>query len=452
MYNELEDEEARRARRRLLIEKGKRRNQRRKMIYDFIRRYGVWAGGVLLIGGLVFAGGRLLNGNEGDTEVGKGVEKGIESNISKEAEREIEAGQEAMEASEVIRTIGATGMLAAATGELQQVKNAPGVQVGENTAMQAEGTVGTEVGMAEAAGVSETAIGASEAVAGVAGNSVGFSVAEQQPVKQYFAQTTENTLQLGAEIDSSYAIFIDLETGNILAQKDAKTIINPASMTKVLTVLVAAEHVENLDDTFTITLNETDYSYVNDCSSVGFLENEVVTVRDLFYGTILPSGGDAAAALATYVAGSREAFVDMMNAKLEELGLSDTAHMTNCVGLYDEEHYCTAYDMAMVMEAAMDNELCREVMSARIYTTSATEQHPEGIQISNWFIRRIEDKDTGGEVLCAKTGYVVQSGSCAASYGKDAAGREYVCVTGDAGSSWKCIYDHVALYKQFTEQ
>ena len=153
--------------------------------------------------------------------------------------------------------------------------------------------------------------------------------------------------------------------------------------------------------------------------------------------------------LATYIAGSHEAFVELMNEKLEELGLSDTAHMTNCVGIYDEDHYCTPYDMAMIMEAAIDNELCREVMHARVHTTSATVQHPEGIEISNWFIRRIEDKDTGGEVLCAKTGYVAQSGSCAVSYGKDEAGKEYVCVTADAHSSWRCIYDHVELYSQF---
>jgi D-alanyl-D-alanine carboxypeptidase (penicillin-binding protein 5/6) len=126
--------------------------------------------------------------------------------------------------------------------------------------------------------------------------------------------------------------------------------------------------------------------------------------------------------------------------------------MTNCVGLYNKEHYCTVYDMAMIIRAAVDNEICSEVMGARKYTTSVTEQHPEGITISNWFLRRIEDKDTGGEVLCAKTGFVAQSGNCSASYGKDHAGKEYVCVTANATSSWKCIYDHVALYKKFATE
>lgn len=269
--------------------------------------------------------------------------------------------------------------------------------------------------------------------------------------KVYTAQATDATTSVDDEVQSTNGIFIDLATGNILFDRDAHTRINPASMTKVLTVLVAAEHVTDWSDTFEITPEITNYSYVHDCSAVGFSNNEVVTVEDLFYGTVLCSGGDAALGLATYVAGSQEAFVDMMNEKLKELGLSDTAHFTNCVGLYDENHYCTVYDIAMILEAAIDNPQCREVLSTKKYTTSSTPEHPEGIQISNWFLRRIEDKDTGGEVICGKTGFVAQSGSCAVSYGKDAAGNEYICATVNAHSGWRCIYDHVELYKRFAK-
>ena len=281
--------------------------------------------------------------------------------------------------------------------------------------------------------------------------SSGQEVNSQETGVVYTAQLTDQTKRLGDEIVSNYAMLIDLESGDILAQKEAMTVINPASMTKILTVLVAAEHIEekDLDDTFTMTLEITDYGYIHDCSSVGFLADEVITVRDLFYGTILKSGADAAVGLATYVAGSQEDFVEMMNDKLEELGLSKTAHFTNCVGIYDEDHHCTIYDMAMILEAAMDNEICRKVLSERTYTTSETEQHPEGITISNWFLRRIEDKDTGGEVLYAKTGYVKESGNCAASYAEDENGKGYVCVTAGANHHWKCIYDHVDIYKQF---
>lgn len=272
------------------------------------------------------------------------------------------------------------------------------------------------------------------------------------PVRSYSAHSTDTTDVPPEEVNSTNVVFINLDTGDILAQRDCKEVINPASMTKVLTVLVAAEHVKDMDDTFTMTVDITDYSYFNDCSSVGFAVGEVITVRDLFYGTILPSGADAAVALASYVAGSQEAFVEMMNEKAGQLGLSDTAHFTNCVGIYDADHHCTVYDMAMIMEAALDNPICREVLSAHTYTTSETPEHPEGISISNWFLRRIEDKDTGGEVVCGKTGYVSQSGSCAVSYGVDRSGREYVCATTGAHSPWRCIYDHVALYKKYARE
>ena len=268
---------------------------------------------------------------------------------------------------------------------------------------------------------------------------------EEKPL--YYAEETEDTQQPGGSIVSNYAILIAQDSHSIVAAKNARVRMNPASMTKVLTLLVAAEHIDNLDDTVTITLEMTDYSFIHGCSNAGFERDETVTVRDLLYGTILPSGAEAAVGLAIYVAGSQDAFVDMMNEKLEELGLSESAHFTNCVGVYDENHYCTVYDMAMIMEAALDNELCREVLSSRTYTTSETEEHPEGIMLSNWFIRRIEDKDVGGKVVSGKTGYVKESGSCAASYGVDKDGKGYVCVTADANSQWVCINDHAKLYQ-----
>ena len=265
------------------------------------------------------------------------------------------------------------------------------------------------------------------------------------------AHKTEKTEKFPKSVVSSRGILIDVESGDILAAKGAHKRIVPASMTKILTVLVAAEHItpEQMDDKVEITIDITDYSYRNDCSNTGYEVGEKVTVRDLFYGTILPSGADSAVALATYVAGSNEKFVDMMNEKLEEMGLSETTHFTNCVGLYDEDHYSTPYDMAMIIKAATDNEWVREVMSAHTYTTSKTKQHKEGLTVSNWFLRRIEDKDTHGEVLCAKTGFVAQSGSCAASLAADKNGKEYICVTAGSTSSWRCIYDHVELYQKY---
>ena len=274
---------------------------------------------------------------------------------------------------------------------------------------------------------------------------------ELEPVKKYEAHTTDTTVTTGADVISERSIMIDLSSGDILMQKGYKDRICPASMTKVLTVLVAAEHLtdEELDNKFTITHDITAYVWEHDLSAVNWADNEEVTVRDLLYGTILPSGADAAIGLATYIAGSEDAFVEMMNEKINELGLSSSSHFTNCVGLYDDNHYSTVYDIAMIMEAAIENDLAREVLSTKRYTTSSTVEHPDGIEISNWFLRRIEDKDTGGEVISAKTGFVNESKNCAVSYGKDNSGNEYIICTQGSTSSWRCIYDHVAMYKQF---
>lgn len=274
---------------------------------------------------------------------------------------------------------------------------------------------------------------------------------EARKAQEYSAVEAPNMKSIGEDVVSEYAIVVDANTNEIMAGRNYNVRISPASMTKILTVLVAVENIEEsqLDDTFTITPDINYYAYRHDCSSVGFADDETVTVRDLLYGTILPSGADAAMGLAEYVAGSQEAFVDLMNEKLKTLGISETAHFTNCIGLYDLDHYCTVYDMAMIIHAAIDNDLVREIMSKHIYTTSPTEQHPDGIEVSNWFLRRIEDKPVGGTVLCAKTGYVKESGNCAASFGTDEQGSDYIVVTGMSTSSWRCIYDHVALYREF---
>ncbi|WP_051544843.1 D-alanyl-D-alanine carboxypeptidase family protein [Butyrivibrio sp. MC2021] len=262
---------------------------------------------------------------------------------------------------------------------------------------------------------------------------------------------TSSMPYLGSEeVISKNAVLINLDNGKVVASKDGNVRINPASMTKILTLLVAAEHITDLDDTFEMTQAIGDFVFKKDCSAVGFCVGEKITVKDMLYGTILPSGADAAMCLAEYVAGSQEAFADMMNDKLKELGLSDTAHFTNCIGIYDQEHYCTLIDMAMILKAAEENELCHEVLNARKYTTSPTDEHPEGLLISNWFLRRIEDKDTHGDVVGAKTGFVNQSGCCGASYQISNDGTHYICVTADAYSSWRCIYDHVAIYDTYT--
>ncbi len=364
--------------------------------------------------------------------------------------RDVLTGDETADASgetgTAYRTSGAAGYSAA---DITGYDVAEGAEDGTGNE---SGGAGNLTGSAVAAGQGGETNGSSGSIGSALDQAGKIRVGDAEFLAGFTAQETEDTHGVDPEqVTSTYALLIDESTNEIVAEQNAHEIINPASMTKILTVLVAAEQVKDLDEKAAVTIEATDYAFSHDCSTAGFAADEQVPVRDLFYGTILPSGADAAVALAIHAAGSQEAFVELMNEKLDELGLSATAHFTNCVGLYDEAHHCTVYDMAMILKAAVENDFCREVLSAHTYTTAQTEAHPEGILLSNWFLRRIEDKDTGGEVLCAKTGFVNQSGNCAASYQVTDSGRPYICVTADAHSSWRCIYDHVAMYSLYAE-
>lgn len=269
----------------------------------------------------------------------------------------------------------------------------------------------------------------------------------------YSAKETEETVEIGGDVVSQSAVLINNKTKKIVASRNAKEKIVPASMTKVMTVLVAAKHIspEKLDEKVVMSHEAIDYSYAGGGSTSGFVEDEEVTVRDLFYGTILPSGGDAAAQLAIYVAGDIDSFVKLMNEECASLGINETTHFTNPVGFHSKEHYSTPYDIAVIMMAALDNEICKEVITTKVYNSSATNVNPEGITISNWFLRRIEDKEFGGEIEGAKTGYVDESGSCAVSSMVTESGTEYICCTAHSTSSWRCIYDHVDIYKTYAK-
>lgn len=404
MNEEFHKEEETRQRHRQRIEQMQRSKRRQMVFRRCITRYIPAAAGLFILSALVF--GTIKNFHH--TEEG--------------ALKRQESGEDTKE-EEVIWREDTPGSPEGSKADLQQNPEAEGMG-GE--AGQESGTKASEGETSQGDGLRKDGEG------------------------KYTASKTSQTRQVGDEIRSEYAIFIDRDSQEVLAEKGGFTVINPASMTKILTVLVAAEHIkeEDLDDTIIMTPEITDYGYIHKCSAAGFVKGEEVSVRDLFYGTILPSGADAAVGLAVYVAGDQDSFVELMNEKLKELGLSDTAHFTNCVGVYDEDHYCSAYDMAMILEAALDNELCREILSTRIHTIPEKEEHPDGLEMSNWFLRRIEDKEYGGKVLGGKTGYVEQSGSCAASFGENA-GNNYICVTVKAGSPFQCVNDHALLYNEY---
>ena len=263
-----------------------------------------------------------------------------------------------------------------------------------------------------------------------------------------FTGTPSTVTVPASEITSTSCVLVNLADDTIVAQENADVKIYPASMTKIVTVMIAGE-ILNPDSTVEITDEMINFCVSNDLSAAGFEAGQTYTVRELMYGAVLPSGGEASAALAIASAGSMDAFVALMNQKVAELGFADVAHFTNCAGYFDENNYCTLLSMAAFLKNALLNDTVREVLSTKVYTIPAKEEGKEDLVLSNWFLRRIEDKDAGGQVIAAKTGFVTQSGNCAASYEVSASGVPYICVTANSDSEWNCIYDHVALYKKY---
>ena len=260
------------------------------------------------------------------------------------------------------------------------------------------------------------------------------------------AEVTENTKTLDLELYSENALLIDLESNTVLVQKNADARIYPASMTKVMTVLVAAEHIENWDETFTMTQSIIDPLFLADASMAGFVHGEEVSMTELLYGAVLPSGAEATEALAIVTAGSEEAFAALMNEKAQALGLKDT-HFVDASGLHDENHYTTLSDMAIIMQAALDNPHCREVLTSVNHTSPATAQNPSGVAMTNRFLYRIRPQQTGNvDIQAAKTGYTAQAMNCCVSYGIMENGRAAICVTAHAWTGDYCIADHLALY------
>ena len=269
--------------------------------------------------------------------------------------------------------------------------------------------------------------------------------------KMEYPEKSENYMDITSdEILSPYIAVLNVTDNQLVAGRNAETRMYPASMTKVMTLIVAVENIDNLDNTFTMTSAIIDPLYRDSATRAGFEPGEAVTAKDLMYGLILPSGADGAVGLAEMISGSEEEFVKLMNKKCEELGLINT-HFTNASGLHNEDHYTTPVEMAMILEYAMENETCAEILSTYQYTTEVTEKHPEGILLtSTMFSRMYGNEVEGVEIKAGKTGYTQEAKHCLVSYA-ESNDKKYIAVTAGAEGKWNVIYDDFKLYGEFCE-
>ncbi len=251
-------------------------------------------------------------------------------------------------------------------------------------------------------------------------------------------------------IYSDYYLLIDRDNGQVIMENGSDDKIYPASMTKMMTLIVG---LENIDDTsLTIKLDSEIYDGLLEAnaSMAGFYLDEVVSLEDCLYGLFLPSGAETTRAVAHHVAGSEEAFVELMNQKAQELNLENT-NFVNTTGLHDIDHYTTLNDLAVLMEYCLLNPEFKEIFSTRKYTAMSGSMHSLGLTWQSNMFASIERVGWNGldesTILGGKTGYTIPAGLCLASTASQD-NRNYLLVTSYApvGSTPYHVVDAVNIY------
>jgi len=253
-------------------------------------------------------------------------------------------------------------------------------------------------------------------------------------------------------LESDYGVLVDLESATVIASKNADERIYPASITKLLTVILAYEACPDLDAEYTFD----DYSlftklYEANASRAGFYYNETVTVRDLMYATLLPSGGDGALAIADYVAGSERMFAILMNEKAESLGL-DSTHFVSATGLHDDNHYSTCRDLSVLMRYAISIPEIRNILSAESYTTTKNSYHPYGIDLKSVVFSRLsKDSVEGISIQGGKTGFTLEAMNCLSTFAsaEGEAEPEYILITTHGNGNYVPVNDAFKVYEEF---
>lgn len=213
----------------------------------------------------------------------------------------------------------------------------------------------------------------------------------------------------GVSVQAESGIVIDADTGTVLWGQNIHNQYFPASITKIMTALIVIETC-SLDETVTFSHNAV-FNVEAGSSNAGINEGDKLSVKDCLYALLLKSANEAANALAEHVAGSTEAFADMMNAKAKELGCTDT-HFANPSGLNDPEHYTSTYDMALIARAAFLNPTFEEIDSTTYYKLPPNSINPEGLTIypGHKMLKKSTPYYYPG-IVGGKTGYTTLAGN-----------------------------------------
>lgn len=256
------------------------------------------------------------------------------------------------------------------------------------------------------------------------------------------------------KLNSPNAILIHLKDQTILMEKSSEEKIYPASLTKIMTTIVAIENLSNLKEEIKLTNSTFQGLYEAGASMAGFQPGEHVMAIDLLYGVMLPSGAECCIGLAEQIAGSEQNFVKMMNEKAAELGMKST-HFENTTGLHNENHYTTVNDLAILLSDALQNNTFREIFTSSRYSTAPTNKHPGGMTFYSTMFEGLSNQNLiDGEILGGKTGYTDEAGLCLASLAR-VGKQEYILISagakGDHHSEQYNITDALTVYNSMGE-
>ena len=229
---------------------------------------------------------------------------------------------------------------------------------------------------------------------------------------------------------------------SVVYSKNAFERLYPASTTKVMTAIIALEE-GNLSDQVTVT--EDAVITEAGASLCGIKPGDVITMQDLLYGLMMPSGNDAANAIAVHMYGSIDAFADRMNVRARELGATGT-HFMNPSGLTDENHYTTAYDLYLMFNEAMKLPLFREIIAEDSYTANYQNGAGEAVSktwtVGNWYQKGERETPAGVSVLGGKTGTTQAAAYCLIMASNDSQDKEYISVVLKSDSR-PSLYDNM---------
>ena len=205
----------------------------------------------------------------------------------------------------------------------------------------------------------------------------------------------------GPQIGAEAAIVLEAGTGTILYAKNIHEELFPASTTKIMTCLLAVENA-NLSDTITFS-NDAVFSVPHDGSSIGMDVGESITLEQALYGIMVGSANEVANAVGEHVSGSIDAFVDLMNQRAKELGCTNT-HFSNTNGLQADDHYTSAYDLALIAEKFFENEFLCRIGNTPRYHFTPTDTQPDDFYLNNKHKLISGDVKYEG-IVGGKTGY-----------------------------------------------